>query len=400
MDGFNLAYAVTPESFEDFVDLVVPELTRRGVYKTEYRPGTYREKLFGAGPHLAPPHPATRDPGRRVRGEIPCWQGTAMSGPRHRVRCELKSRALSETCGTPARQFPRRRTGNVSRPNSEALRPKREITGRAMSEPVITTTQCKDRSLPRDYGNFAVAPAEVDRTDATPQYLYVVGLYVAERDGARRKEPMNARPGDLVERGLVAPERASGIAPCRGAVLGGDHRRDGGADRPGRSGRSDRGAVRARAPPSCATAPTTARPDRRRAHSPLPGIVHRYPDRVLLKPILVCPVYCRFCFRRDQVGQGEGVLAPDALDRAFAYIEAHPEIWEVIVTGGDPFLLSPRRIAEIVRRLDAIPHVAVIRFHTRVPVVDPRRVRRRAGCGARRPRRRCMSWSTPIIRAN
>ena len=56
-------------------------------------------------------------------------------------------------------------------------------------------------------------------------------------------------------------------------------------------------------------------------HSPLPGIVHRYPDRVLLKPILVCPVYCRFCFRREQVGQGEGVLAADALDRAFAYIE-------------------------------------------------------------------------------
>jgi alkanesulfonate monooxygenase len=60
VDGFNLAYAVTPESFEDFVDLVVPELTRRGVYKRDYRAGTYREKLFGAGPHLAPPHPAVR----------------------------------------------------------------------------------------------------------------------------------------------------------------------------------------------------------------------------------------------------------------------------------------------------------------------------------------------------
>src|SRR3954463_12103001 len=96
--------------------------------------------------------------------------------------------------------------------------------------------------------------------------------------------------------------------------------------------------------------------------SPLPGIVHRYPDRVLLKPILICPVYCRFCFRREQVGRGEGVLASDALDRAFSYIEDHPDIWEVIVTGGDPFVLSPRRVAEIVRRLDAIDHVAVIRF--------------------------------------
>jgi alkanesulfonate monooxygenase len=60
IDGFNLAYAVTPESFEDFVELVVPELQRRGVYKRDYRPGTYREKLFGRGPHIAPPHPAAR----------------------------------------------------------------------------------------------------------------------------------------------------------------------------------------------------------------------------------------------------------------------------------------------------------------------------------------------------
>jgi len=111
--------------------------------------------------------------------------------------------------------------------------------------------------------------------------------------------------------------------------------------------------------------------------SPIPGIVHRYPDRVLLKPILTCPVYCRFCFRREQVGKAGnsgGVLAPAALERAFAYIAAHPEIWEVIVTGGDPFLLSPRRIAALVRRIEAIPHVMVIRFHSRVPVADPRRV--------------------------
>jgi lysine 2,3-aminomutase len=107
--------------------------------------------------------------------------------------------------------------------------------------------------------------------------------------------------------------------------------------------------------------------------SPLPGLVHRYPDRVLLKPILACPVYCRFCFRREQVGKNDGMLGPAALDRAFGYIGEHPEIWEVIVTGGDPFLLSPRRIASIVRRLEAIPHIAVIRFHTRVPIVDPKR---------------------------
>ncbi len=109
--------------------------------------------------------------------------------------------------------------------------------------------------------------------------------------------------------------------------------------------------------------------------SPVPGIVHRYPDRVLLKPILVCPVYCRFCFRREQVGGEDALLSPEALAGAFDYIRARPEIWEVIVTGGDPFLLSPRRIAAIVKTLDAIPHVAVIRFHTRVPIADPRRVR-------------------------
>jgi lysine 2,3-aminomutase len=108
--------------------------------------------------------------------------------------------------------------------------------------------------------------------------------------------------------------------------------------------------------------------------SPLPGIVHRYPDRVLLKPSHVCPVYCRFCFRREQVGPGGKTLSAAELAAALAYIAARPEIWEVIVTGGDPLLLSPRRIGELIKALDAIPHVGVIRIHTRVPVVSPRRV--------------------------
>jgi lysine 2,3-aminomutase len=108
--------------------------------------------------------------------------------------------------------------------------------------------------------------------------------------------------------------------------------------------------------------------------SPVPGIVHRYPDRVLLKPSLLCPVYCRFCFRREDVGPGGEALSSAELDAAFGYIREHPAIWEVIVTGGDPFLMSPRRLRDIVRSLDAVPHVAVIRFHTRVPVVAPARV--------------------------
>jgi lysine 2,3-aminomutase len=108
--------------------------------------------------------------------------------------------------------------------------------------------------------------------------------------------------------------------------------------------------------------------------APVPGIVHRYPDRVLLKPTLLCPVYCRFCFRREVVGKQGAMLDRPALERAFDYIRQNPQIWEVIVTGGDPFLLAPRRIAQIVRTLDPILHLGVLRFHTRVPVVDPRRV--------------------------
>lgn len=107
-------------------------------------------------------------------------------------------------------------------------------------------------------------------------------------------------------------------------------------------------------------------------HSPVPGIVHRYPDRVLLKALHACPVYCRFCFRREMVGPGGlGMLSEAELDVAIAYIAARPEIWEVILTGGDPLALSPRRLLDIMRRLRPIPHVKIVRFHTRVPVVEP-----------------------------
>ena len=108
------------------------------------------------------------------------------------------------------------------------------------------------------------------------------------------------------------------------------------------------------------------------AHSPVTGIVHRYPDRVLLKLTHVCPVYCRFCFRREMVGPaGLGALDGAEFETALAYIAAHPAIFEVIVTGGDPFILKPRRIGEMTRRIGAIGHVRAIRWHTRVPVVQP-----------------------------
>jgi lysine 2,3-aminomutase len=111
------------------------------------------------------------------------------------------------------------------------------------------------------------------------------------------------------------------------------------------------------------------------AHTPVAGIVHRHKDRVLFKAVAACPVYCRFCFRRESIGPGKpNTLSPEDFTQAFAYIEAHSEIWEVILTGGDPFILSPRRAAEITQRLAVIPHVKVVRWHTRVPMVDPERV--------------------------
>ena len=109
------------------------------------------------------------------------------------------------------------------------------------------------------------------------------------------------------------------------------------------------------------------------AHAPVKGIVHRYPDRALLLPTLTCAVYCRFCFRREDVGS-QGVLSPAEMDAALDYIRATPAIWEVILTGGDPLVLSARRIGEIMRALDDIPHVQVIRVHTRVPVAMPERI--------------------------
>jgi lysine 2,3-aminomutase len=112
------------------------------------------------------------------------------------------------------------------------------------------------------------------------------------------------------------------------------------------------------------------------AHSPVAGIVHRYPDRLLLTPVKVCPVYCRFCFRRETVGkQARALLTATELDAAINYISQHEEVWEVILSGGDPLILSPRRLQDIIGRLSKIGHVGVIRIHTRVPVVEPARVK-------------------------
>jgi len=107
-------------------------------------------------------------------------------------------------------------------------------------------------------------------------------------------------------------------------------------------------------------------------HSPVNGIVHRYPDRVLLTPTLTCPVYCRFCFRREAVGNG--MLSYSDLKNALDYIQNHSEIWEVILSGGDPLSLATRRLRELIGSINEIEHVGVVRIHTRVPILDPKRI--------------------------
>ncbi|MBU1377348.1 MAG: lysine-2,3-aminomutase-like protein [Alphaproteobacteria bacterium] len=179
-------------------------------------------------------------------------------------------------------------------------------------------------------------------------------------------------PQDLVDTGLVAPHRLAeleGVA-ARYAV----------AITPAMAGLiPDNDAMARQFVPSAAELEQT--PDERAdpigddTHSPVEGVVHRYPDRVLLKANHACAVYCRFCFRREMVGpDGIRPLSPEQLDAAMAYIAGDPRIWEVIVTGGDPLILSVRRLRDLMARLAKIDHVKVVRFHTRIPAVDPERV--------------------------
>jgi lysine 2,3-aminomutase len=108
--------------------------------------------------------------------------------------------------------------------------------------------------------------------------------------------------------------------------------------------------------------------------TPVKGVVHRYPDRALLKPLLACPVYCRFCFRREAVGPDGGLLTEAELEAALDWFARTPAVREAILTGGDPLILSPRRLGRILGRLAALPHIESLRIHSRVPVADPGRV--------------------------
>lgn len=105
------------------------------------------------------------------------------------------------------------------------------------------------------------------------------------------------------------------------------------------------------------------------SHEPVPGIIHRYPDRCLLMLTNICAVHCRFCFRKNLLETNKAHY-----EDAMTYIEDHKELWEVILSGGDPFMLTDYFLKKVVERLNGMDHIRVIRFHTRTPAVYPKRV--------------------------
>ncbi|PWD86349.1 KamA family radical SAM protein [Ignatzschineria cameli] len=108
--------------------------------------------------------------------------------------------------------------------------------------------------------------------------------------------------------------------------------------------------------------------------TPVAGVVHRYPDRALLKITQLCEVYCRFCFRKEMIGQKGENLTKSELQNALDYFAEHQELWEVILTGGDPLILSIRRLREVLLALAAIPHLKSIRIHSRIPLISPEKI--------------------------
>ena len=110
------------------------------------------------------------------------------------------------------------------------------------------------------------------------------------------------------------------------------------------------------------------------AHSPVPGLVHRYPDRVLFLVTDRCASYCRYCTRSRLVSNASGYDFHPEYDRQIAYIAAHPEIRDVLLSGGDPLLLSDEKLENLLSRLRAIPHVEFLRIGTRIPIFLPQRI--------------------------
>lgn len=108
--------------------------------------------------------------------------------------------------------------------------------------------------------------------------------------------------------------------------------------------------------------------------SPVPGLVHRYPDRVLLLVTDQCAVYCRYCTRRRLVGTSERSITQGNFEEVLKYLKTHKKVRDVLLSGGDPLLLENERLEEILSRLRAIPHIEILRIGTRVPVTLPQRV--------------------------
>ena len=110
------------------------------------------------------------------------------------------------------------------------------------------------------------------------------------------------------------------------------------------------------------------------AHSPVPGLVHRYPDRVLMLVTTQCASYCRYCTRARIVGDAHATFSQEEIDAQIGYLERTPQVRDVLISGGDPLTLAPKRLEEILRRLHAIPHIEILRIGTRVPVFLPMRI--------------------------
>jgi lysine 2,3-aminomutase len=108
--------------------------------------------------------------------------------------------------------------------------------------------------------------------------------------------------------------------------------------------------------------------------SPVPGITHRYPDRVLFMVTRICSMYCRHCTRRRMVGSQDEHLSRSDMDRAFGYIEDHPEVRDILISGGDPLVMDDHALEAILKRLRGIEHVEIIRIGSRTPVVLPQRI--------------------------
>lgn len=110
------------------------------------------------------------------------------------------------------------------------------------------------------------------------------------------------------------------------------------------------------------------------AHSPFPGLVHRYPDRVLFLVTDRCAAYCRYCTRSRLVSNASGYDFHPEFDRQIEYIAAHPEVRDVLLSGGDPLLLGDEKLEYLLSRLRAIPHVEFLRIGTRIPIFLPQRI--------------------------